>query len=278
MAPVAPSNSRSADPPLSISGKPPGYTGAAFLFFAILASLLNDAMRLKLLRRRLTISAPRVAVRSAMPWPLRWALVAIVFGFCAAIALWAFEFGKGLAGLDSGSRDELAQLRQESVRLREERDRAQSVANTAGSLLTTERTAQEHLLAQIKRLEAENRELRDNLGFFEKLLPTAANDGVVIRGLQAEVLGGAQLKWQVLVMQPAARATEFNGRIEITLDGLHNGKPWFASPQGGAQALQLRQYRRLEGVLELPPQTVVKTVTAKVYEGNSVRAVQSFRL
>ena len=235
-------------------------------------------MRLKLLRRRLTISAPRVAVRSAMPWPLRWALVAIVFGFCAAIALWAFEFGKGLAGLDSGSRDELAQLRQESVRLREERDRAQSVANTAGSLLTTERTAQEHLLAQIKRLEAENRELRDNLGFFEKLLPTAANDGVVIRGLQAEVLGGAQLKWQVLVMQPAARATEFNGRIEITLDGLHNGKPWFASPQGGAQALQLRQYRRLEGVLELPPQTVVKTVTAKVYEGNSVRAVQSFRL
>ena len=94
-------------------------------------------MRLKLLRRRLTISAPRVAVRSALPWPLRWAVVAIVFGFCAAIALWAFEFGKGLAGLDSGARDELAQLRQETVRLREERDRAQSVANTAGSLLTT---------------------------------------------------------------------------------------------------------------------------------------------
>ena len=235
-------------------------------------------MRLKLLRRRLTISAPRVTVLSTMPWPLRWAVVAIVFGFCAAIALWAFEFGKGLAGLDSGARDELAQLRQEAVRLREERDRAQSVANTAGSLLTTERTAQEHLLAQIKRLESENRDLRDNLGFFEKLLPTAASEGVVIRGLQAELRTGGQLKWQVLVMQPAARAADFSGRIEITLDGLQSGKSWTLAPPGGAQALQLRQYRRVEGVIDLPPQTVVKTVTAKVFEGSSVRAVQTFKL
>lgn len=50
-------------------------------------------MRFRLLRRRLTISAPRVAVRSALPWPLRWIMLAVVFGFCAAIALWAFEFG-----------------------------------------------------------------------------------------------------------------------------------------------------------------------------------------
>ena len=79
-------------------------------------------------------------------------------------------------------------------------------------------------------------------------------------------------------MQPAARAAEFNGRIEITLDGLQNGKHWAAAQPGGAQTLQVRQYRRLEGVIDLPPQTVVKTVTAKVFEGSSVRAVQTFKL
>ena len=235
-------------------------------------------MRFKLLRRRLTISAPRVAVRSALPWPLRWAVAAIVFGFCAAIALWAFEFGKGIAGLDAGAREDLTRLRQEVGRLRDERDRAQSVANTAGSLLTSEKAAQEQLVTQIKRLEAENRELRDNLGFFEKLLPTAATDGVVIRGLQAELLAGSQLKWQVLIMQPAARATEFTGRLEITVDGLQNGKPWTTVLPGGLQALQLRQYRRLEGLIDVPAQTVVKTVTAKVFEGNNIRAVQTFKL
>ena len=40
-------------------------------------------MRFRLLRRRLTISAPRVAVRNALPWPLRWLLAALLLGFSA---------------------------------------------------------------------------------------------------------------------------------------------------------------------------------------------------
>jgi hypothetical protein len=235
-------------------------------------------MRFKLLRRRLTISAPRMAIRSAMPWPVRWVLAAIVLGFCAAIALWAFEFGKGIAGLDSGAKEELARFREEVSRLRDERDRAQSVANTAGSLLTTEKSAQERLVAQIKRMETENRELRDNLGFFEKLLPTGVADGISIRGLQAEVLSSAQIKWQVLVIVAAKNAPEFNGKLEVTFEGLQNGKPWSMTLPGGAQALQVRQYKRLEGVVELPAQSVVKTVSAKVIEGSTTRAVQTVKL
>jgi hypothetical protein len=57
-------------------------------------------MRWKLLRRRLSVSAPRMIVRSHLPWPLRWAVVALTLGFSAALALWAFEFGKEIAGLD----------------------------------------------------------------------------------------------------------------------------------------------------------------------------------
>ena len=90
-------------------------------------------MRFRLLRRRLTISAPRMAVRSAMPWPLRWVVVAIVLGFCAAIGLWAFEFGKDIAGLDKDAKEELVKLRDEAQRLREEREKAQSVATPPGS-------------------------------------------------------------------------------------------------------------------------------------------------
>src|SRR5204863_4534827 len=92
-------------------------------------------MRFKLLRRRLTISAPRMAVRSALPWPLRWATAAIVLGFCAAIALWAFEFGKTIAGLDTGAKEELLRLRTDADKLREDRDKAQSIVNTSASLL-----------------------------------------------------------------------------------------------------------------------------------------------
>jgi hypothetical protein len=233
-------------------------------------------MRFKLLRRRLTISAPRMAVRSALPWPLRWAVAAIMLGFSAAIALWAFEFGKSIAGLDSGAKEELVRLRADAEKLRFERDKAQSVGNTSTSLLTAEKAAQERLAAQIKTLEAENRQLRDDLGFFERLIPASGGEAVAIRGLQAEVLAGTQLKWQVLLIQPVKNAAEFRGKLEVKLAGTLGGKPWMMDVAGGA--LQFRQYRRVEGMVDLPAQAVVKNVSARVVEGSVTRAAQSIPL
>jgi hypothetical protein len=235
-------------------------------------------LKLRLFRRRLTISSPRMAVRSSLPWPLRWIAGALMLGFSGAIALWAFEVGQGLAGLDSYAKEELAQLRQETLSLRSDRDKAQSIANTADSLLTAEKALQEKMMGQVRQLELDNRSLRDDLGFFEKLLPTGPADAASIRGLQAEVLSGTQLKWQVLVIQPVKAGGNFNGKLELTLQGTQDGKPWRMSLPGGPQLLQFKQYRRMEGVLDLPARTVVKTVTAKIMDGGAVRSVQTFTL
>lgn len=235
-------------------------------------------MRFKLLRRRLTISAPRMKVRSAMPWPLQWAAAAVVLGFCGAISLWAFEKGKELAGVDYSAREELEQLREEVAQLRGDRERIQSLLNTSGSAMTAERAAQERLTAQIRTLESENRSLREDLGFFEKLTPVNGTDAVAIRGLQAEVVGGTQLKWQVLVIQPVKNAPEFRGRLELSLSGTQDGKPWMMPLPGGAQPLQFRQYRRLEGMVDLPAEVVVKNVSARIVEGTTSRAVQNVSL
>ena len=235
-------------------------------------------MKFRLFRRRLTISSPRMSVRSAFPWPVRWMLGAVVLGFSGAIALWAFEFGKGIAGLDTSARQELKLLRAEVGDIRSDRDKAQSIANTSGSLLTTEKAAQEKMAAQIRQLESENRLLRDDLGFFEKLVPASATDGVSIRSLQAELLSDRQLKWQVLVIQPVKGASDFNGKLDLVVSGTLAGKPWMVGLPGGAQILQFKQYRRVEGVLDLPPQAVVQVVTAKLVEGTLTRSVQTFRL
>lgn len=235
-------------------------------------------MKFRLFRRRLTISSPRMAIRSALPWPLRWALGAVMLGFSAAIALWTFELGVSIAGLDKDAKLELARLREEVAALRMERDKSQSIANTAGSLLTAEKAAQEKMAAQLKQLEADNRMLRDDLGFFEKLLPAGGAESAAIRGLQAEALSDMQIRWQVLVIQPVKNAPVFNGKLELTFNGTLAGKPWTMGLPGGAQPLQFKQYRRIEGVLDLPPLAVVKTVTAKVVEGTAVRSIQTVKL
>ncbi len=242
-------------------------------------------MRLRLILRRLTVSAPRMSVRTALPWPFRWALLALVLGFCAAISLWAFEFGKDIAGLDSDTKEELRQARSELVgvrtqllTLKAERDKAQWIANTSETMMTSEKVAREKLAAVVKQLETDNQNLRDDLGFFEKLIPTAGGEGIVIRGLQAEVRGGREIKWQVLVIQARKNPPEFNGRLELTFTGVQNGRPWIGALPAGALAFKLKQYGRLEGVLELPPSVVVKVVAAKVMDGSVARAAQSIKL
>ncbi len=235
-------------------------------------------MRLRLLRRRLTVSAPRMAVRSALPWPFRWAMLAVVFGFCAAIGLWAFEFGKVIAGLDGGARDELVLLRSELEKVKQEHDRAQSIANTARTVLTAEKAAQSQLVAQNRQLESDILSLRDDLGFFEKLIPMTGVEGITIRGLQGEVGEDRRLRWRVLLIQPQKNVAEFRGNLDLVFAGMLNGKPWVASLPSGAQAVRFTQFGRFQGVYELPPQAVVKSISVKVLDGPAVKATQTVKL
>jgi cell division protein FtsB len=238
-------------------------------------------MRFRLLKRRLTISAPSMAIRSAMPWPIKWALAAVVLGFCAAISLWAFEFGKDLAGIDQGEKEQLAALQVEVAKLRTERDKAQSIANVSGISIATERATQEKLSQTVKQLESENQKLRDDLGFFERLIPSTATEALAIRGVQAEVLPSNQLKWQALVLQSAKNPGEFKGKLDVQISGILQGRPWSASLPGGLMPFDVKQFRRFDGLIDIPAQVQIKNITVKVMDNSnssSARATQSLKL
>jgi hypothetical protein len=234
-------------------------------------------MRWKLLRRRLSVSAPRMIVRSRLPWPLRWAVAAVVLGFSAAIALWAFQVGREIAGLDHGTQEELQRLRGELQQLRVEHAQARQVADTAESLLKAERAAQEGLAQQLRQAEAAKEALRADLGFFERLLP-AQGDGLQLRGLQAETVVPGQLRYQLLVVQSARTAAVFTGRYDVVLGGTLEGRPWNQPLPSGPLPLRLQQYLRLQGSVDHPAGAVIKTVQVKVLDPQgTVRATQSVK-
>ncbi len=235
-------------------------------------------MKFRLLRRRLTVSAPRVSVRSAMPWPLRWLLGAVVLGFSGALALWTFEVGKDIAGLDRNAQQELDRLRDEVDSLRQELVRAQSVANTSESLLTAEKAAQEQLVMRIRQLESDNQTLRSDLGFFERLIPGTGSDALSIRGLQIERLAPDQLKWQVLMIQAAKNAPDVRGQLEVVFAGTLDGKPWSLAHADAPHSVVIKGYLRQEGVVDLPAQAVVKTVTARILQAGQVKVMHALKL
>ncbi len=228
-------------------------------------------MRWKLLRRRLSISAPRMTVRSHLPWPLRWAVIALTFGFSAALAVWAFDFGTGIAGVDRSSAAENLNLQAQLAELRDERERAISIANTAESLLTTEKTVQDRLAQQLKVVQAENIALKNDLGFFETLLPIAADGGVTIRGLQAESVSAGQVRYRMVVMQAGKATQNFSGRYTMALSGTLDGKPWVFVPTGEPQRLQLKQFLRVEGTIDHPLPAMVETISVRVMDAKGAQ-------
>ncbi|MFM2052441.1 MAG: hypothetical protein RL456_478 [Pseudomonadota bacterium] len=237
-------------------------------------------MRWKLLRRRWSVSAPRVTVRSRTPWPLRWLAYALMMGCSAALALWVFEFGREVAGLDRDARTELSVLREEVRRLREEHDRAVSVANSADSLLKAAQATEASLAARVKALEAENLALTRDLGFFEKLMPSR-NDSkpLAVRGLQVRAEGPGRVRYQALLMQAVGRTGEIRGRYELVLSGTQDGKPWLSTVAAPAQTIEMKQYQRLEGVLDHAPTAVVKQVELRILDtGGHLQASEIARL
>jgi hypothetical protein len=164
------------------------------------------------------------------------------------------------------------------VRTQQERDKAQAIANTADTIVTAEKASRQSLLDQVRQLEQDNRTLRDDLGFFEKLIPTNSVSGLSIRGLQAEMISSSQLKWQVLIIQPGKKVADFTGRLEITANGLQGSKPWSSPVSQGTLPVKIGQYGRLEGVLDVPAQVVVKSVSVRLMDGNTQRATHSIKL
>jgi hypothetical protein len=234
-------------------------------------------MRWKRLRRRFSVLAPSVSVRSHTPWPLRWLVGALLLGFSGAVALWAFETGRSLAGLDRGSKQELEALRSEVRELRQDRDKARAVADTADSLLKTEKVTLERLTEQLRKAEASVQTLKADLGFYERLLP-APGDGVAIRGFQVEVVAPGKLKYLLLAIQSGKQRGEFKGRYELQVTGTQDGRPWQQPSVGGSKAFSVTQSARFEGMVEVPANVSVKNVQARILDaGGVVKSTQTAR-
>ena len=65
----------------------------------------------------------------------------------------------------------------------------------------------------------------------------------------------------------SARAAEVTATAEGLVDGKRVSVP-----------LQLTQYKRSEGLVDLPPQVIVKAVAAKVLDGNTSKAILTIKL
>lgn len=225
-----------------------------------------------------------MTIKSHLPWPLRAIFLAIVLGLGAAVAMWAYDAGRSFTGFGSGpSAEQFAGVQTQLLQAHKERDEYRATVNAAESQLNIEKSLQSQLVAQIKLLEAQNIKLKEDLAFFESVLPTDGGvQGISIRRVKAEMVDPAHLRYHLLLMQGGRNSQDFNGNYQLILNVVQNGKSAMITfPKAEAAAdyrLSFRHYQRVEGVLDVPENAVVKSVQIKVLERGAVRAQQSENL
>jgi hypothetical protein len=242
-------------------------------------------MKFRLWRRRMSVSSPHMSIKTQLPWPMRILFIVMV-GVVGAVVMWSFDNGGVLPGAHpDNTRAQLAAYKDQLEKLTAERDQLSTTVNAAESQRNMERAAQKQLATQAKALEADNTRLKEDLAFFESLLPTATGpQGVSIRRLKIDQVAANQIRYRLLIMQGGKGDQQFVGNLQLAVTTLQGGKsammtfPEVNPAEQEKFKLGFKHYQRVEGVLTLPEGASAKLVQARVLERGQVRAQASANL
>lgn len=239
----------------------------------------NPAITLKLkrFRQRFGITAPRVSVRTHYSWHWYAAGLAVLVLIVVAGTWWLAQHDEAVQ-----TRNELLQLRKSAAQMEVELNRLRSLEGTEQSAVRVERSTQQQLAARLKALEQENAALKADLALFEKLVPAVGVESI-LRVERLNVVSGNEpgsFRYRLLIaFQPSKQEREFRGRLQLIVTALHAGKEMVLNLPAAKEApveyaVELKHFLRKEGNITLPPGSKIKTIEARILQGNVVKAKQ----
>ena len=244
------------------------------------------SVRLKRLRQRFGISAPKLAIRTHVAWYWRALTGILILSVSLALAAWIYDAGRRIAGFHSNeSSREIQSLSNHVMELDAELTKLRSLAGSGESSLQIERVTQQQLSRQVKALEIENAALKEDLAFFEGLVPTSdAGDeaGVRIDRLRIVPDGAAgEYRYRMLVLNNGGhQAKEFKGVLQLLIKVQQGGKDAMITLPSGAEPnpqrfrFDIKHFHRLEGGFSVPPDAVVISIEVRLLQDGTVRAKQ----
>lgn len=242
---------------------------------------------LRRFRQRFGISAPRMTVQTHVAWYWRMLGLVVVLSCSFALAAWMYDAGRRFAGFDRGEAEqEMSQLRESVEKLSKETAAMRASVNASESKLQIERTAQTQLGRQVKALEDENTQLKEDLAFFENLIPSENRDNTLLIN-RFRVAPGAlpgEFRYRLLLLQGGRRDKPFLGNLQLLVTLQDAGKDAIITlPEAGqtqAYKISFKYFQRVEGTFRVAPDAHVKTVHVRIFETGStqVLATQSFNL
>jgi len=234
------------------------------------------AQLLRTLKRKFGISAPRMAVRAHVPWYWRWLGIAAMGALVAGIGWATYDFGMEFAGFRMGEAARALARLNEDVRKRDAEIRElRSAVAAAERQLQIERATYGDLSRQMKSLTEENAALREDLAFFQSLMPEGNKQAAAVSINRARVQRDAvpgEYRYRLLLVQTGPRLKEFQGNVQLALDLVEGGRKYvmMVPPDAERNAkdyqVSFKFFQRVEGGFKVPPGAVVKSMQVRVFE------------
>jgi hypothetical protein len=240
-------------------------------------------------RGRFGISAPKVAVRTYVPWHLRLASVAGIVAILAMLSGWAYDAGRRIAGFDqSETSSVVSELRSSNISLEGEVAALRSLLAASESSLQIERAAQGQLSERNSVLALENAKLKEDLAVFERLsrLEDRPDDEISIDRLvvRPDAAMGRYYFSFLVALQGARRGKESALDMQLVVaprSGSADAKMTFPKNNDSNAAqykIALRNFRRIEGTFDLPEGYPLGTVDVRIFERGLLKVSKSVSL
>jgi hypothetical protein len=232
-------------------------------------------VKLKILKRRFGIQAPRMSVRPSLPWYVRW--FGIVTGFVGVIGLAyaAYHYGEEYAGFKRHEvSDRLKQLATDKSELEKSNAVLKSELAVMERQLQIGRAAQGDLAKQVKELSHENARLREDVALVQTIsAPASKVEGVNLSSVRIEPNAvPGEYSYRIVLLQTGTRSKPFRGWYQLVITTTQGGKrtgltlPASGEPVAAPYRLDFRVHQRVDGTFRVEPGTIVRSVQVRVFE------------
>lgn len=221
----------------------------------------------------------------------RWLVRKLTLGLAFVLVFLAGAAAMHL-GMHGSDRERMQALQAQAATQQNDLDRSQAALAAARSDAEVQAGTQRVLQEKIAELQQRLGQVRDQLAFYEQLIPPGPAGAVAVRAFDVQP-DGDFLRYRVLLTRNAAAGAEpFKGRMRFVAQGNRQGKtvkmeltpPVAAGDAGTAAtasdplALVFDQFQRSTGVLQVPADLQVQSVRLEILEGDTVRATQDAAL
>lgn len=234
------------------------------------------------IKSKFGINAPRLLVRTHIPWPLRMIAIGVFVAGGLMLGKWVFETGLRLAGFEkSQAQLQLSQLSGQVKQLEQENAELKADKTRLAQQIEIEQTTQKDLAKSLQSLQDESATLREDNAFFRNLLSPDQGPGPVsIYHFKVErnpVLAG-EYRYRLLLLKSGKREQEFVGSVQFLVTGDQAGKklavalPEVAPGKPQVINVSFKYYQRLEGSFQLPAGLSPKNIQIRVFEAGNAQA------